>query len=107
MAFFGREGEQYVLCEKKDRQKRGRELELTSSVSSPDHGCGSAGPPGGAWCPAAPPSFSGTSSSAAAKSAAHPRYLSADQPSAACKQTHALFYYSSMTAQCISLDLYT
>ncbi len=64
------------------------ELKLTSSVFSPGHGCGSADPPGEAWCPAALPSFSGTSSSAAAQSAAHPHYLSAGQPAAARKHKH-------------------
>ena len=80
-------------------------LQLTSSVSSPDHGCGSAGPPSEAWCPAALPSVSGTSSSAAAQSAAHPHYLSANQPATGhihththtCKQTQhfLLFLYDS------------
>lgn len=47
----------------------------TSSVSSPGRGCGSAGPPGVAWCPVAQPSISGTSSSAAGPYAAPPHCL--------------------------------
>ena len=34
----------------------------TSAASSPARGCGPAGPPGAAWCPAARPSAVGTSS---------------------------------------------
>lgn len=68
-------------------RKKGHAVnKLTSSVFSPDRGCGSVGPPDEAWCPAARQSVSGTSSSAAAQSAANPHYLSANQPAAA--QTH-------------------
>lgn len=62
--------------------------ELTSSVSSPDRGCGSAGPPNEAWCLAAQQTASGSSSSAAARSAAYLHYLSANQPAAARINTH-------------------
>lgn len=64
------------------------EDKLTSSVSSPDRGCGFGGPPGVVWYPAALQSVSGTSSSAAAQSAAYPHYLSANQPAAAPIPTH-------------------
>lgn len=88
-----------VCARNTDINRDSKTKKLTSSVFSPDHGCGSAGPPGEAWCPAALPSFSGTSSSAAAQSAAHPHYLSADQPAAARTQTHAnkhlLFFHDS------------
>lgn len=74
---------------------------LTSSVSFPSHGCGSAGPPGEAWCPAARRSSSGTFSSAAAQSAANPHYLFANQRPAACVQTQILFYLSIKSSEIV------
>lgn len=49
---------------------------LTSSASSPAHGCGSAGSPGAVWCPGAQPLISGIFSSPAVESAGSPP----DQP---------------------------
>ncbi len=104
LTFQREKNNMFSVCvhESKKGQTDRQTKKLTSSVSSPDHGCGSAGSPGEAWCPAALPSVSGTSSSAAAQSAAHPHYLSADQPAAARvhTQTHAhtflLFFYDSL-----------
>lgn len=69
--------------------------ELTSSASSPARGCGSADPPGAAWCPAVQPSFSGTSSSAAARSAAHPHCRPGARPTATHthKHTHSRSHF--------------
>lgn len=54
-----------------------KDCALTSSASSPGRGCGSAGPPGGALCPAARQSAAGSSSLAAGCCAGTPRCLPA------------------------------
>lgn len=74
----------------KGRQSDESTLKLTFSVSFPDRGYGSVGPPDEAWCPAAQPSASGTSSSAAARSAADPHYLPANRPAAAHAHKHII-----------------
>lgn len=54
----------------------------TSSASSPDHGCGSVGPPGEVLCPAVQLSVAGFSSSAVRYFAGIPHYLPASHWSA-------------------------
>lgn len=97
LAFCGEKNNMFPVIDvynrKKDRQIE--KLLQTSSVFSPDHGCDFAGPPCEAWCPAAPLSVSGTSFSAAAQSAAHPHYLSANQPAAA--RTHTQTHVNKQT----------
>lgn len=92
-----RRKELYALCNVCLCKRTGQAVELTSSASSPDHGCDFAGPPDEAWCPAARQSVSGTFSSAAAQSAANPHYPSANQPAAAHTHTHTQFFNESAT----------